>query len=171
MFKKLSIIFFISLFLISCDDDPFIYVPDYANVPAAFPRDEAKKTVNSNGLIIYEVQEGIGDFVVNNRDVINGFYTGRLTDNEIFDSSYRDGNTSYTTISIGGTSSQTGGFVLIEGFRQGFIGMKQGGKRVLIIPPALGYASNPSSRFANDTLIFDIEVHSFVSGKVTSTEN
>lgn len=166
MFKKLSLLVTLSLFILSCDDDRFFYVPDYSDVPAAFPRDESKKTVRENGLIVYEVQEGYGNFVVNNRDVINGFYTGRLTDGKVFDSSYRDGNTNYTTLNIGGVSTQTGTFLFIEGFRQGFVGMKQGGKRVIVVPPNLGYGGNSNSQYQNDTLVFDIEVHSFVAGKV-----
>jgi FKBP-type peptidyl-prolyl cis-trans isomerase len=54
---------------------------------------------------------------------------------------------------------------LIAGFRQGIPGMKEGGKRRLIVPPSLGYGSQPqtdgSGRViipANSTLIFDIEL-------------
>lgn len=166
MLKKLSISFLFILILASCDKKRFIYVADYSKAPAAFPRDEAKKVTRENGLIIYEVEAGTGNEIVNNRDLISGFYTGRLTNNEIFDSSYRDGNLNSTLLNLGGTSSQTGGFLFIDGFRQGFVGMKPGGKRVIVIPPALGYAGSTTSALVNDTLIFDVEVEYLLSPKV-----
>ncbi|MBV9110425.1 MAG: FKBP-type peptidyl-prolyl cis-trans isomerase [Gemmatimonadetes bacterium] len=54
---------------------------------------------------------------------------------------------------------------LIPGFEEGLKGMEVGGKRRLIIPPSLGYGSNPqldqNGRVvipANSTLIFDVEL-------------
>ncbi|HEX6749702.1 MAG TPA: FKBP-type peptidyl-prolyl cis-trans isomerase [Longimicrobium sp.] len=55
---------------------------------------------------------------------------------------------------------------LIAGFNEGVTGMRVGGNRRLIIPPALGYGSQPvvdqnTGRVvipANSTLIFDIEL-------------
>jgi FKBP-type peptidyl-prolyl cis-trans isomerase FkpA len=46
---------------------------------------------------------------------------------------------------------------LIQGFQQGVVGMKAGGQRRLIIPPALAYGSNPPSGIpVNATLVFEI---------------
>jgi len=54
---------------------------------------------------------------------------------------------------------------LIDGFEQGVIGVRSCGSRRLIIPPALGYGSNPvlgdSGQVivpANSTLVFDIRM-------------
>lgn len=53
---------------------------------------------------------------------------------------------------------------VIPGFAQGVLGMKVGGERRLIVPPALGYGGEdyPSSANptipANSTLIFDLEL-------------
>ncbi|TMQ03117.1 MAG: FKBP-type peptidyl-prolyl cis-trans isomerase [Deltaproteobacteria bacterium] len=54
---------------------------------------------------------------------------------------------------------------LIDGFEQGVIGMQTTGKRRLIIPPTLGYGSQPVRDQngtiivpANSTVVFDIQV-------------
>jgi peptidylprolyl isomerase len=49
---------------------------------------------------------------------------------------------------------------LIEGWKQGIPGMKVGGRRMLTIPPELGYGSAPGSPkiATNDTLVFVIDL-------------
>jgi len=47
---------------------------------------------------------------------------------------------------------------LITGWVKGMIGMKQGGRRELIIPPALGYGAGGNGIAANDTLVFVIDL-------------
>lgn len=54
---------------------------------------------------------------------------------------------------------------LIDGFEQGVVGMRTGGTRRLIIPPELGYGSEPVRDNdgtiivpGNSTLVFDVEV-------------
>jgi FKBP-type peptidyl-prolyl cis-trans isomerase len=59
-----------------------------------------------------------------------------------------------------------GTFQAIAGFEQGIVGMKVGGSRRLIIPPALGYgsrdiinrATNEVVIPANSTIVFDVEL-------------
>lgn len=46
--------------------------------------------------------------------------------------------------------------VVIEGWWQGVPGMRVGGRRVLIIPPALGFTNNPNPKVAGRTTYFDI---------------
>ncbi len=52
---------------------------------------------------------------------------------------------------------------VIQGWDEGVVGMKVGGRRELIIPPSLGYGSNsPGTGIApNDTLVFVIDLVSF----------
>lgn len=62
-------------------------------------------------------------------------------------------------------SAQHGGAIsfalnqVIPGFEQGIVGMKVGGRRELVIPPALGYGSQANGPIpANSTLTFVIDL-------------
>lgn len=58
-------------------------------------------------------------------------------------------------------TTQIGVGQVIPGWDQGLIGLKAGGRRLLVVPPALGYGSTPQQGIkANETLVFVIDVHS-----------
>jgi peptidylprolyl isomerase len=62
------------------------------------------------------------------------------------------------------TNNQTATFPLSEvvpGFSQGIVGMKVGGRREIVIPPALGYGAKGSSSVQpNETLVFIVDLKS-----------
>lgn len=78
-------------------------------------------------------------------------YTGKLENGTKFDSSVDSGQPYEFTIGVGN---------VIQGWDEGIMTMKVGGKRKLIIPPELGYgaAGRPPKIPPNATLIFDIEL-------------
>ncbi|MGB0872013.1 MAG: FKBP-type peptidyl-prolyl cis-trans isomerase [Solirubrobacterales bacterium] len=54
---------------------------------------------------------------------------------------------------------ELGGGNVIQGWDQGVVGMKEGGRRLLIIPPDLGYgAQGQGSIPANETLMFVVDL-------------
>ena len=88
----------------------------------------------------------------NKGDSITVQYTGWLsTGGKPFDSSRSRGQPATFTIGTG---------AVIPGWDEAVITMKSGGKRKLIIPPALGYgkAGQPPVIPANSTLVFDVEL-------------
>lgn len=100
-------------------------------------------------LIINEVERG-GGAAVQAGDTVTVHYEGSLPSGERFDNS-RDRGTPFTfTVGQGR---------VIEGWEQGILGMREGGTRILVIPPELGYGSQRVGAIPpNSTLVFAIEL-------------
>jgi peptidylprolyl isomerase len=60
--------------------------------------------------------------------------------------------------------------VVIDGWWQGVPGMRVGGRRVLIIPPALGFTGNPNPRVAGKTTYFDIVLLGVIPARPAGTQ-
>jgi hypothetical protein len=109
--------------------------------------------VTTNGAYTLDSIIG-GGAVVNTGKLVKLRYTGFLTNGVIFDK-----NTNVATDSI--LSFTIGSGSVIQGFDEGLIGMRQGGKRMIIIPPTLGYGSTAHAGIpANSILVFSISLTS-----------
>jgi len=111
----------------------------------------SKDDKNMNGeLIIEDIIVGQGAEAVK-YSIITVNYTGWLKDGTKFDSSLNPGREPLRfTLGAG---------QMIQGFDQGILGMKVGGKRKLTIPPNLGYGSQDKGIIPpNSTLIFELDL-------------
>lgn len=126
----------------------------------ALTQDDVMNTNNGTGgvqsLVMQDEVIGTGPEAVNG-SLVSVHYTGTLTNGQKFDSS-RDRGVPFEFILGSGS--------VIPGWEQGLLGMKTGGKRILIIPPQLAYGSQAIGNIipANSTLVFEVELVSVSEG-------
>ena len=110
------------------------------------PKGNPPKTVQTKDLV-----KGTGA-VAKSGDTITVNYVGALyKGGKVFDASWKRNQTFTTALSSS---------AVIPGWVTGIAGMKVGGRRQLIIPPAQGYGAKgqPPAIPANATLIFDVDL-------------
>jgi hypothetical protein len=133
--------------------------------PASPPAVQGTSKTTGDGLQEIDVKVGCGAVVQSGQTVVVE-YTGWVqSSGKLFDSSFE-----HPSSQCNGTVANTCGFALtsgsgsqsgvIQGWVEGVAGMKVGGTRRLIIPPALAYGAQgqPPTIPASATLIFDITV-------------
>jgi peptidylprolyl isomerase len=115
------------------------------------PTIEAPDEPAPTDLVVNDIVEGDGP-EAQDGDEVSVQYVGALYDTgQEFDASWDRGEPFELTL---------GGGTVIQGWDQGLIGMKAGGRRELIIPPDLGYGAqgSPPSIPADATLIFVVDL-------------
>jgi peptidylprolyl isomerase len=92
---------------------------------------------------------GEGATAVKSDTVVVQYVGANYSDGKDFDSSWERGQP--TTFPL----SQ-----VVPGFAQGIVGMKLGGRREIVIPPALGYGAvgSPPAISPNETLVFVVDL-------------
>lgn len=106
-------------------------------------------SVSADELLIQDTKQGLGKEAIRGTTVVV-HYTGKLTNGKVFDSSVDRGEP---------FSFQLGQGQVIQGWERGIVGMKEGGKRKLTIPPKYGYGERAVGPIpANSTLVFDVEL-------------
>lgn len=104
-------------------------------------------TATASGLQYEVLTEGTGQSPTPT-DTVKVHYEGRLTNGEVFDSSYKRGTPAEFRLNQ-----------VIAGWTEGLQLMKEGGKTRLIIPPDLGYGPGGTGGIPpNAVLIFDVEL-------------
>jgi peptidylprolyl isomerase len=113
--------------------------------------DLAQMSKTPDGVYYEDIFLGTGPDVTDKTLTVNVTYAGYLKDGKLFDS---------------GTNVALDLNIVVPGFRIGMQGMKEGGKRKIVIPSALGYGGSSVRDAATgaikiprqSTLIFDVEV-------------
>jgi len=162
------IIFMLTLLAGCSTDSGFnIQEPTFDNVPEPFDISGAEAEPVQDGTVKYVIEEGRGEFEVVIRDDIAVFITLRNEAGEIIYSTYQNTRTSPNLISVLNIRPVFAQNFRVQrsytnGLRKGLLGMREGEKRVLIVPPSEGFENIQSGSlneaFRNDTLRYDIEL-------------
>jgi FKBP-type peptidyl-prolyl cis-trans isomerase FkpA len=129
------------LAVVACGSD--VVAPENINFVDELEIDLSVMTRTASGLYILDLTVGDGAVVVAGDTVVVD-YGGWLPNGANFDS----GTDSDFQVGVGN---------LIDGFDEGMIGMRVGGTRSLVIPPALGYGDQVKGGIpANSTLVFRV---------------
>jgi FKBP-type peptidyl-prolyl cis-trans isomerase len=121
--------------------------PQATSGPTKQELQEYEQHKDAQQLLYGEIKVGTGAQAVGNKKAAVA-YTGYLTSGQVFDKT----TDKAFVLTIGAHE-------VIPGFEQGIAGMKVGGKRRLVIPPALGYGEQEHNGIpASSVLIFDVEL-------------
>lgn len=143
----------------------FFVVPGLWPFAAATPSDEAAPQLTTQQiastttmptepvteLTIKDEVAGTGA-VAQAGDTVTVNYVGSLTNGTVFDASANHGTT--------GFSFTLGAGQVIKGWDQGLVGMRVGGKRLLVIPASLAYGNQAVGNVipANSPLVFEVDL-------------
>jgi FKBP-type peptidyl-prolyl cis-trans isomerase len=115
------------------------------------PQTNTMSIQNPTDLQIQDTVVGAGVAAASG-DTVTVHYVGSLTNGKIFDASARH--------SAEGFTFNLGAGQVIQGWDKGLVGMKEGGKRTLVIPAHLAYGERAIGDAipANSTLVFEVEL-------------
>jgi peptidylprolyl isomerase len=130
----------------STGSDPDLSTVDFA---PALGVDISAMTRVGDGVYIRDLKVGEGATVAQGR-TLQVLYRGYLANGTEFENNHVP-RSPYPLV--------LGARRVIAGWEQGIPGMKVGGRRLLVIPPSLGYGSQPNGDIpANSVLVFEVEI-------------
>lgn len=122
--------------------------PETISFAASLGVDLSAMTRSASGLYTRDLTVGTGATAVNGKS-LGMHYMGYLSNGSLF-----DGNTSASPFSF-----VLGANTVIQGWEQGIVGMKVGGRRQLVIPPSLGYGNSAIGPIpAGSVLVFTVDL-------------
>ena len=112
--------------------------------------DLSRMTRQPSGLYVLERRVGTGA-TADSGKWVSVSYTGWLTNGTVIDDTRKAGKPRDVLLGYGR---------VIPAWEEGLRGMRAGGRRILVVPPALGYgkAGQPGRVPSRATLVFDIEL-------------
>ncbi|GGU80470.1 FKBP-type peptidyl-prolyl cis-trans isomerase [Lentzea flava] len=128
-----------------CKADDFKVTGDFGTapkveIPACKPTDE---------LIIKDLIQGTGAEVKAGTTATVNYQLTTFSDKKVLDSSFKRGQP-FDVENVGQAR-------VIEGWNEGIIGLKENGRRLLVVPPAKGYGEGGGGIKPNETLVFVID--------------
>ncbi|MFC4127506.1 FKBP-type peptidyl-prolyl cis-trans isomerase [Nocardia rhizosphaerae] len=112
-------------------DVPQITIPDSCDPPTT--------------LIVKDLVPGTGPGAEAGQPLTMNYALVTWSDKQTLDSSFKRGTPFQLTLGAG---------QVIEGWDQGLLGVQQGARRLLIVPPDLGYGAGGNGVAPNETLVF-----------------
>jgi FKBP-type peptidyl-prolyl cis-trans isomerase len=147
---RLATALFVTVLLTSCGSETVTgpQSPETSTFAASLGVDLNAMTRSATGLYTRDLSVGTGAEAVRGK-TLSMHYLGYLTNGSLF-----DGNTSASPFVF-----VLGANTVIQGWEQGIAGMKVGGRRQLVIPPALAYGNAAIGPIpAGSVLVFTVDL-------------
>lgn len=128
-----------------CKADDFKVTGDFG----AAPKVEIPSCKPTDELIIKDLVPGTGAEVKTGTTATVNYQLTTFSDKKVLDSSFQRG-TPFDVENVGQAP-------VIDGWNEGIVGLKEKGRRLLIVPPAKGYGQGGQGIKPNETLVFVID--------------
>ncbi len=134
---------------LACSQDATAPDPAKLTYDPSLGIDITQMTHTASGLYYQDVTVGSGT-AASAGSTVHALYSGWLHDGTLFGAAEDPNDPLIFRLGVG---------EVIKGWDEGVAGMREGGERKLVIPPALGYGNRANGPIpANSTLVFRIQI-------------
>ncbi|HUQ59734.1 FKBP-type peptidyl-prolyl cis-trans isomerase [Lentzea sp.] len=127
-----------------CKADDFKVAGDFG----AAPKVEIPACKPTGELVIKDLVQGTGAEVKAGTTATVNYQLTTFSDKKVLDTSF--GKKPFDVENVGQAP-------VIDGWNEGLVGLKENGRRLLVVPPAKGYGQGGQGIKANETLVFVID--------------